>query len=163
VIALARAGAVLCSAVAMLALLLGLAAVALGRPDRAAVYLAVAILASVAVAAIMRSDVRRRRREEALLPPERRPARRRPRRPIVVPLREGALTFAVWYAVAVGVDLVMTGATSAFTLAAVAPFAALMLTTLTVAGRHMMFRLTAEDAEAADGAPAASRDGSRRA
>jgi len=42
-------------------------------------------------------------------------------------------------------------------------FAALMLTTLTVAGRHMMFRLTAEDAEAADGAPAASRDGSRRA
>jgi len=44
VIALARAGAVLCSAVAMLALLLGLAAVALGRPDRAAVYLAVAIL-----------------------------------------------------------------------------------------------------------------------
>ncbi len=150
--ALARAGAVVFSAIATLALLLAVAAVARGIPDRAAIYLAVTLAAAGIVAVLMRRDVRRRRAEEAALPPERRPARRTPRRPISFPVRETAVTFAFWYVIAVAIDHVVSGATSDFTLAAIAPFAAFMLTTLTVAGRHMAFRLTAEEARDQTGA-----------
>lgn len=143
---LGRVGAVLLAAVAMFALLLGLAAVALGRPDRALVYGIVMVASSVGVAILMRRDLRRRRAQEALLPPELRPARRVPRRPITFPIRESALTFAAWYVAVVAIDRVVTGTTTAFALTAVAPFAAFMLTALTVAGRHMAFRLTAEEA-----------------
>lgn len=143
---LARVGAVVFSALAMLSLLLGLAAVALGRPDRMATYLAVTAVSVLAVAALMRRDLRRRRAEEAALPPQRRPARRVPRRPIAFPVRETALTFAFWYAAVVLIDGAVSGTTGAFTLAAIAPFAAFMLTALTIAGRHMAFRLTAEEA-----------------
>lgn len=144
---LGRVAAVTLAAVAMLALLLGLAAVALGRLDRATVYLVVVIASSIGVALLMRRDIRRRRAQEALLPPERRPARRVPRRPITFPMRESAITFAAWYVAVVAIDRVVTGTTTAFALTAVAPFAAFMLTALTVAGRHMAFRLTAEEAE----------------
>jgi hypothetical protein len=129
----------------MFALLLGLAAVGLGRPDRTAVYLVVAALTAVAAGWLMRREMRARRAEEALLPIEQRPRRRVPRSPIAFPLRETAITFALWYAAAVGIDRVVTGTTALFTLAAIAPFAAFMLTALTVAGRHMAFRLTAEE------------------
>jgi len=150
---LGRVAAVVFAAVAMLALLLGLAAAALGRPDRLLVYLAVAIGSAVIVGVLMRRDVRRRRAAEALLPPEQRPRRRVPRSPISFPLRESALTFVAWYAAALGVDRVVTGTTTGFTALAVAPFAAFMLTALTVAGRHMAFRLTAEEAADADRLP----------
>lgn len=143
---LGRLAAIAFAALAMLALLLGLAAAAQGRPDRALVFVAFAAGSAFIVGMLMRRDVRRRRAAEALLPPERRPHRRVPRRPISFPLRESAVTFAVWYVVAVGVDRIVTGTTTAFTLAAVAPFAAFMLTALTVAGRHMAFRITAEEA-----------------
>lgn len=153
--ALARAGAVLFAALAMLALLLGLAAMALGRPERMAAYIAFALLCGAVVALVMRRDVRRRRAEEAARPASLRPGRRVPRRPIAFPARETALSLALWYAAAVVVDRAVTGTTSAFTLAAVAPFAAFMLTALTIAGRHMAFRLTAEEAaDAGAGAPA---------
>jgi len=145
---LARLVAVGFAAVAMFALLLGLAAAGLGRPDRTAAYLIAAVVSAVIVGLLMRRDIRRRRAAEALLPAEQRPHRRVPRSPIAFPLRETLLGFAFWYAVAVGVDRAVTGTTTAFTLAAVAPFAAFMLTALTVAGRHMAFRLTAEEAEA---------------
>ncbi|MBI2772920.1 MAG: hypothetical protein HYX56_00280 [Chloroflexi bacterium] len=140
-----RLAAVVFSALAMLSLLLGLAAVALGRLDRVAIYAAAVSVSVAVVAAIMRRDVRRRRAEEALLPPDRRPVRRMPRSRIVIPAREAAVTFAVWYAIAVAIDRAVSGSTTLFTLAAIAPFAAFMLTTLTVTGRHMMFRLTAEE------------------
>lgn len=143
---LGRAGAVVFSAVAMLALLFAAAAIALGRPERTAIYLVVMVVSIGIVAALMRRDVRRRRAREELLPPERRPARRVPRRPITFPIRESAITFAAWYGVVVLVDRVVTGETTAFTLAAIAPFAAFMLTTITIAGRHIAFRLTAEEA-----------------
>jgi hypothetical protein len=146
-VVLGRIGAVAFSAVAMLSLLLGLAALALGHPERMAIYLAVTAVSALLVGALMRRDVRRRRAEEALLPPSERPARRVPRRPISFPLAESVLTFAFWYAVAALVDRAVTGETSVFTLAAIAPFASFMLTTLTIAGRHMAFRLTAEDIE----------------
>lgn len=143
---LARSGAVVFSALAMLSLLLALAALALGRPDRMAVYLVVTAVSVAIVAALMRRDVRRRRAQEAVLPVERRPARRVPRQAISFPLRETGLTFAFWYATAAIIERLVTGTTSAFTLAAIAPFAAFMLTTFTIAGRHIAFRLTAEEA-----------------
>ena len=145
-ITLARLAAVGFAALSMFALLLGLAAAGLGRPDRSGAYLIVALISAVIVGVLMRRDVRRRRAAEALLPPEQRPHRRVPRSPIAFPLRETLIGFAFWYAVAVGVDRAVTGTTTVFTLAAVAPFAAFMLTALTVAGRHMAFRLTAEEA-----------------
>lgn len=144
---LARTGAVVFTAVAVLSLLLGLAALALGRPDRMLVYFGAAIVSSVVVALVMRREMTQRRAEEASLPEERRPARRVPRQPITFPLRETTLTFAFWYVAAAVIERVLTGTTSTFTLAAIAPFASFMLTTLTIAGRHMAFRLTAEESE----------------
>lgn len=151
--ALGRAGAVVLSAAAMFALLLGLAALALGTPERAAGYLAATLLAAVTAGALMRREMRERRAEESRLPVELRPERRVPRRPITFPLLESALVFAAWYAIAAVVDRAVTGETTFFTLAVIAPFAAFMLTAITVAGRHMAFRLTAEEAESeAEGA-----------
>ncbi|HET8569069.1 MAG TPA: hypothetical protein VFM93_08805 [Candidatus Limnocylindria bacterium] len=140
---------VVLSAVAMLALLLGLAALSFGKYDGVAFYLALMLVSVVVVARLWRTERRLRRAEEALLPPELRPRRRTPRRPITFPIAESLAVFAVWYAIAVVVDRVITGDTNTFELAAVAPFAAFMLTTITIAGRHMAFRLTAEDEEEA--------------
>jgi hypothetical protein len=126
-------------AIAMLSFLLALASLSFGRPDGVAFYLAIAIVSSVIVARLMRRDIQRRRAAGEL------PQRRVPRRPITFPIRETALTFAFWYAAAIAIDRVITGTTNVFTLIAIAPFASFMLTTLTIAGRHMAFRLTAED------------------
>ena len=135
------------SALAMLALLLATVALPLGRFDGVAFYLAIAIGAVYLVRSLWRPERAAKLAEEALLPPEQRPARRAPRRPISFPLVESLVTFVVWYGIAVAVDRVVTGTTTVFTLAAVAPFAAFMLATLTIAGRHMAFRLTADDQE----------------
>jgi hypothetical protein len=129
----------------MLGLLVAIAAAARGLPERAPVYLAIAVAAAFVVAVLMRRDVRRRRAEEALLPTERRPPRRTPRQPIRFPIGETLVTFAIWYAVAIAVDRAIGGTTSFLLVAAIAPFAAFILTTLTIAGRHMAFRLTAEE------------------
>jgi hypothetical protein len=152
-VALGRAGAVVFSAVAMLAMLLGLAALALGHPERTAAYLAVTIVSAIFVAVLMRRDVRRRRAAGEL------PQRRVPRRPITFPIRETTVTFALWYVGAVAIDRAITGTTNVFTLIAIAPFASFMLTTLTIAGRHMAFRLTAEDVTSAGGAKPDQREG----
>lgn len=135
------------SAIAMLGLLLAAAALPVGRFDGVAFYLAIAVGSVYTVRALWRPERAAKRAEEALLPPEQRPVRRVPRRPISFPLVESLVTFLVWYGIAVVVDRVVTGTTTVFTLAAVAPFAAFMLTTLTIAGRHMAFRLTADDQE----------------
>ncbi len=149
---LARASTVLFTVLAMLSFLLGLVAlVGLGRPDRMAGYFVVTAASVAVVTVLMRRDYRRRRGEEAALPIERRPARRVPRRPITFPLKETLLTFAFWYAAVAVIERVLSGSTSAFTLAAIAPFASFMFTTLTIAGRHIAFRLTAEEADDADG------------
>lgn len=154
---LERAGAVAFAALAMLSLLLAVATLALGRLEGTAFYLALMVLASASVAFLMRRDARRRRAEEALLPPQARPPRRVPRRPITFPLRETTLTFAFWYLTAALIDRAITGQGSYFTLAVIAPFAAFMLTALTIAGRHMAFRLTAEEDEEAAGDGAGGR------
>ncbi|MBU6423530.1 MAG: hypothetical protein KGJ98_02835 [Chloroflexota bacterium] len=147
---LGRAGAVLFSMIAMFSFLLGIVAlVGLGRPDRMAVYLAATIISVAIVAWLMRADRRRERAKEAARRPVPAPApRRTPRRPITFPLKETTLTFAFWYAAAAVIDRVVNGYTSPFTLEAIAPFASFMLTTLTIAGRHIAFRLTAEEDDA---------------
>lgn len=135
------------SALAMLSFLLALVSLSLGRADGVVFYLVVAIVAVALVTRLWRRERALRRADEARLPPEQRPARRTPRRPITFPLVESVLTFAAWYAVAVVVDMFVTGSASVFTLVAIAPFAAFMLTTITIAGRHMAFRLTAEESD----------------
>ena len=141
------------SAVAMLGFLLAIASLSLGRLDGLAFYTVVVILCVAVVTRLWRRERALRRADEALLPPEQRPLRRRPRQPITFPLIESVLTFAAWYAAAVLVDRLVTGTTTIFTLAAIAPFAAFMLATITIAGRHMAFRLTAEDTENVPGRP----------
>lgn len=128
-----------------------------GHPDRALLEALVVSAAVWYIARVMRADRRERRAEEERLPPERRPQRRQPRRPITFQLRETATAFLIW-AVVVGAIGAATGLPAPVTVG-VAVFAGFMLATLTVAGRHMMFRLTAEEDEAPSD-PAA--EGARR-
>jgi Ca2+/Na+ antiporter len=147
------------SALAMLALLLAAASISLSRWDGVAFYAVLVVVCVALVSLLWRRERALRRAAEAALPAERRTRPRVTRRPITFPLVESVLTFAFWYLVAVGVDRVVTGTTTVFTLAAVAPFAAFMLATLTIAGRHMAFRLTAEENEER----AADQEGTRGA
>jgi len=93
---------------------------------------------------VMRQDRRDRRAAEALLPPERRPARRVPRRPITFQLRETVIAIAIWFALVAGFNALVLDL-GVFPNIGISIFAAFMLATITVTGRHMMFRLTAED------------------
>lgn len=93
---------------------------------------------------VMRQDRRERRAAEALLPPERRPARRIPRRPITFQLRETLVAIAIWFVLVAGFNGLVLGL-GLFPNIGISIFAAFMLATITVTGRHMMFRLTAED------------------
>ncbi len=142
--ALTITAAVIATIVAVGALLFIPLSIAVGNPQNALVEAALLVLCVWFVARVMRSDRKRRVAREAALPPERRPQRRRPRRPITFQLRETLVTFAIWFglifafgAFALGMD--------AFVNAGVSLFAGFMLATLTVTGRHMMFRLTAEE------------------
>ena len=100
------------------------------------------------VTRVMRADRRARRAAEALLPPEQRPARRVPRQPITFQVRETLVAMAIWFVLVLAFNTVALGLGIAANVG-IAFFAAFMLSTLTVTGRHMMFRLTQED----DGVP----------
>ena len=109
------------------------------------------------VARVMRADRRARRAAEAALPPERRPPERKPRRAITFQVRETLVIFAIWGVIVFAFD--------AFALqmdplvnVGVAVFAGFMLATLTVTGRHMMFRLTAEEGASDEGLRPEERD-----
>ena len=129
--------ATVATVVAVLALLLIPLSLVVGHPFNVLAEV-IALVASVAfVGRVMRADRRRRREAEAHLPPERRPARREPRRPITFQLRETLFAFVVWFALVVGIGPIPN--------AGIAVFAGFMLATLTVTGRHMMFRITAEE------------------
>jgi len=93
---------------------------------------------------VMRQDRRDRRAAEALLPPERRPMRRAPRRPITFQLRETLVAVAIWFVLVGAFNAVVLGLGTGPNIG-ISIFAAFMLATITVTGRHMMFRLTAED------------------
>jgi TM2 domain-containing membrane protein YozV len=106
------------------------------------VLLATASLAYVT--RVMRADRRERHAAEALLPPERRPARRVPRQPITFQVRETVVAMAIWFVLVFVFDALVLGLATAANIG-IAFFAAFMLATLTVTGRHMMFRLTQDD------------------
>jgi hypothetical protein len=96
------------------------------------------------VTRVMRADRRERRAAEALLPPERRPARRVPRQPITFQLRETLVAMGIWFVLVFVFDALVLGLGIAANIG-IAFFAAFMLATLTVTGRHMMFRLTRDE------------------
>jgi len=136
--------ATLATIVAVGALLFIPLSIAVGHPLNAVGEAALLVVCVWWVARVMRADRRRRLAADSSLPPERRPARRQPRRPITFQLRETLVTFAIWAALIFGFDAIALGM-DPYVNAGVAAFAGFMLATLTVTGRHMMFRLTAEE------------------
>jgi hypothetical protein len=96
------------------------------------------------VTRVMRADRRERRAAEALLPPERRPVRRAPRQPITFQVRETLLAMFIWFVLVFAFNTFVLGLGIAANVG-IAFFAAFMLATLTVTGRHMMFRITQDD------------------
>ena len=96
------------------------------------------------VTRVMRADRRERRAAEALLPPDRRPARRVPRQPITFQVRETLVAMGIWFVLVVAFNALVLGLGTAANIG-ISFFAAFMLATLTVTGRHMMFRLTREE------------------
>ena len=130
--------------IAVLALLLIPVSIALGRYANALGEFLVLAVCVGYVARVMRADRRRRREAEAALPPERRPERRVPRRPITFQFRETLFAFLVWCVLVAGLNALVVGL-GPIPNVGIAVFAAFMLATLTVTGRHMMFRLTAEE------------------
>ncbi|HLZ47638.1 MAG TPA: hypothetical protein VKR80_03190, partial [Candidatus Limnocylindria bacterium] len=98
------------------------------------------------VVRVMRADRRARRAAEARLPPERRPQRRAPRQPITFQVRETLLAMAIWFVLVFAFGALVLGIGAAANVG-ISFFAAFMLATLTVTGRHMMFRLTREEDE----------------
>jgi len=140
------AAAVLATIVGVGALLFIPLSIAVGHAQNALVEAALLVVCVWYVARVMRADRRARLAREAALPPERRPVRRQPRRPITFQLRETLLAFAIWFAIIFAFDALALEM-DAVVNAGVSIFAAFMLATLTVTGRHMMFRLTAEEDE----------------
>jgi hypothetical protein len=118
--------------------------IAVGHPLNALVETVILVVCVWYVARVMRGDRRERLAREAALPPEQRPQRRQPRRPITFQLRETVITFAVWFALIFAFNAIALGMDT-FPNVGVSVFAGFMLATLTVTGRHMMFRLTAEE------------------
>jgi hypothetical protein len=142
------ASATVATIVAVVALLFIPVSIAVGHPLNAVVEAALLVSCIWWVARVMRADRRRRLGAESALPPEQRPARRQPRRAITFQLRETLVTFAIWAALIFAFDAIALGM-DPYVNAGIAAFAGFMLATLTVTGRHMMFRLTAEEDESA--------------
>ena len=136
--------ATLATIIAVLALLLIPVSIALGRYLNVLLEAVVLVACVGYVARVMRADRRRRRAAEAALPPERRPEHRVPRRPITFQFRETLIAFLVWFVLVIAFNSVVVQL-GPIPNVGIAVFAAFMLATLTVTGRHMMFRLTAEE------------------
>jgi uncharacterized membrane protein YbhN (UPF0104 family) len=136
--------ATLATVIGVLALLLIPVSIALGRYANVLGEALVLVACVGYVARVMRADRRRRRAAEAELPPELRPARRVPRRPITFQLRETLIAFLVWFVLVLAFNALIVGIGPVPNVG-IAVFAAFMLATLTITGRHMMFRLTAEE------------------
>jgi hypothetical protein len=129
---------------AVFALLLIPVSITLGRYANVIGEIIVLVTCVAYVARVMRADRRRRLQAEAELSPERRPQRRVPRRPITFQFRETLVAFLVWFVLVIGFNALVVGLGPVPNVG-IAVFAAFMLATLTVTGRHMMFRLTAEE------------------
>ena len=138
------AASVVATIVAVGSLLLIPLSLVVGHPQNALVEAVLLVISIWFVARVMRSDRRARLAAEATLPPERRPVKRQPRQPITFQFRETLVTFAIWAAIVFGFDALVLAMDPLVNLG-VTIFAAFMLATLTVSGRHMMFRLTVDD------------------
>jgi hypothetical protein len=136
--------ATIATVVAVFMLLLIPVSITLGRFLNVILESVVLVACLGYVARVMRQDRRQRREAEAALPPERRPERRVPRRPITFQFRETLVAFLVWFVLVMAFNAVVMQLGPVPNLG-IAVFAAFMLATLTVTGRHMMFRLTAEE------------------
>ena len=140
---------VIATIVAVASLLLIPLSLVVGHPLNAAVEAVLLVISVWYVARVMRADRRSRIAQEAALPPERRPVRRQPRQPITFQLRETLVTFLIWALIVFAFDALTLGMEPLVNLG-VSVFAGFMLATLTVSGRHMMFRLTTDDRETDD-------------
>jgi len=138
------AASVVATIVAVASLLLIPLSLVVGHPQSALIEAVLLVVSIWFVARVMRSDRRARLATEAALPPERRPAKRQPRQPITFQIRETLVTFAIWAAIVFAFDAAVLAMDPLVNLG-VTLFAAFMLATLTVSGRHMMFRLTVDD------------------
>jgi hypothetical protein len=136
--------ATLATVAAVFALLLIPLSIVVGRPFNVIGEIIVLVACGAYVARVMRADRRRRREAEAALPLERRPVRRVPRRPITFQVRETLLAFVIWFLLVAAFNAFVVGIAPVANVG-IAIFAGFMLATLTVTGRHMMFRLTAEE------------------
>ncbi len=136
--------ATVATVIAVLALLLIPVSIALGRYANVLGEAIVLVACVGYVARVMRADRRKRREAEAALPPERRPERRVPRRPITFQLRETLFAFLVWFVLVIAFNAFVVGIAPVPSVG-IAVFAGFILATLTITGRHMMFRLTAEE------------------
>ncbi len=143
-----RALTVLASTVATVVLVLAFLFIPLslvtGQYGNVVVEVTLAVASLWYVTRVMRADRRERRAAEALLPPERRPARRAPRQPITFQVRETLVAMAIWFVLVFTFDALVLQLGPAANVG-ISFFAAFMLATLTVTGRHMMFRLTQDD------------------
>ncbi len=161
-----RALTILLSTVATVVLVLAFLFVPLslatGHPDHVAVELLLVLLTLGYLTRVMRRDRASRRAAEAAMPPESRRARQAPRQPVTFQVRETLIAFAIWFALVLALGAFVLDLPPAVNAGA-ALFAGFMLATLTVTGRHMMFRLTDEsDASRASGGlrtPRTPRDG----
>jgi amino acid transporter len=136
--------ATLATVIGILAFLFIPLSIVVGHPVNVIAEVAIVAICGYYVARVMRADRLRRREAEASLPPERRRPRRAPRRPITFQVRETLVTFVVWFVLVAGFNALVLGI-DAIANAGIAIFAAFMLATLTITGRHMMFRLTTEE------------------
>ncbi|MHB8630316.1 MAG: hypothetical protein ACYC9W_00105 [Candidatus Limnocylindria bacterium] len=143
-----RALTVLASTAATIVLVLSFLFIPLSLVTQEYAHVVVEVLLALAslayVTRVMRADRRERRAAEALLPPERRPARRAPRQPLTFLVRETLVAMGIWFVLVFAFDALVLGLGTAANVG-IAAFAAFMLSTLTVTGRHMMFRLTQDD------------------
>ena len=143
-----RALTVLSSTVATIVLVLAFLfiplSLATGQYQNVVVEVVLAMASLWYVTRVMRADRRERRVAEALLPPERRPVRRAPRQPVTFQVRETLVAMGIWFVLVFVFDALALGLGTAANVG-ISFFAAFMLATLTVTGRHMMFRLTGDD------------------
>jgi hypothetical protein len=139
-------GSTLATILLVLAFLFIPVSIVIGEYGHVVVEVVLMVLSLWYVTRVMRADRRARRAAEALLPPDRRPVRRAPRQPITFQVRETLVAMAIWFGLIFAFDAIALGLGVAANIG-IAFFAAFMLATLTVTGRHMMFRLTREDVE----------------
>ena len=137
-------GSTLGLAIGTFTLLVAVFAIYLDRWDAVAAYAVATVLFIGFATWLLRRDRRERRARGELA------TTRVPRAPIRMPLLSTLVAFAAWYGLAVLVMRMVDGAFYFFDYAVVAPFAAFMLTVFTFAGRHIAFRLTAEEADSTE-------------